>query len=160
MGMKVAVLAIRSALTLLAAAVFSILLSAVAFTGAAFADSTDGERSYLAGRKDEAIRLFRRAAWQQNDFYAQIRLGEIYSAKRADDKGYEDRVEAFVWYFLAWRRRNAKRRRYTLPSCKTSAPTSGTGSSMFNRVWAASAKSGQACTTIPTSPNVMSRARY
>lgn len=103
MGMKVAVLAIRSALTLLAAAVFSILLSAFAMTGAAFADSTDGERSYLAGRKDEAIRLFRRAAWQQNDFYAQIRLGEIYSAKRADDKGYEDRVEAFVWYFLAAR---------------------------------------------------------
>jgi TPR repeat protein len=97
--MRVAVLAIRSALTALAAVIAAVSLIA----GAAFADSTEAERSYVAGRKDEAIRLFRRAAWQQNDFFAQVRLGEIYSAKRADDKGYEDRVEAFVWYFMAAR---------------------------------------------------------
>jgi TPR repeat protein len=91
--------ALRSALT-----VFAFFAAAAFFAaGAAFADSTEAERSYLDGRKDEAIRLFRRAAWQQNDFYAQIRLGEIYSAKRPDDKGYEDRAEAFVWYFLAAR---------------------------------------------------------
>jgi TPR repeat protein len=97
--MTVAALAVRSALTFVLAAAIALILAA----GQAFADSTEAERSYLDGRKDEAIRLFRRAAWQQNDFYAQIRLGDIYSAKRADDKGYEDRAEAFVWYFMAAR---------------------------------------------------------
>jgi len=67
------------------------------------ADVAECERSYQLGRKDEAIRLCRRAAWQDNDFFAQVKLGDIYSAKRDDDKGYYDPVEAFVWYFLAGR---------------------------------------------------------
>ncbi|MDZ4868834.1 MAG: tetratricopeptide repeat protein [Alphaproteobacteria bacterium] len=67
------------------------------------ADVAECERSYQLGRKDEAIRLCRRAAWQENDFFAQVKLGDIYSAKRDDDKGYYDPVEAFVWYFLAGR---------------------------------------------------------
>lgn len=67
------------------------------------ADVAECERSYQLGRKDEAIRLCRRAAWQDNDFFAQVKLGDIYSAKREDDKGYYDPVEAFVWYFLAGR---------------------------------------------------------
>jgi len=65
------------------------------------ADYGECERSYQLGRKDEAIRLCRRAAWQDNDFFAQVKLGDIYSAKREDDKGYYDPVEAYVWYFLA-----------------------------------------------------------
>lgn len=73
-----------------------------AFTPA-YADVAECERSYQYGRKDEAIRLCRRAAWQENDFFAQVKLGDIYSAKRDDDKGYYDPVEAFVWYFLAGR---------------------------------------------------------
>ena len=67
------------------------------------ADVAECERSYQYGRKDEAIRLCRRAAWQNNDFFAQVKLGDIYAAKRQDDKGYYDPVEAFVWYFLAGR---------------------------------------------------------
>lgn len=67
------------------------------------ADVAECERSYQLGRKDEAIRLCRKAAWQENDFFAQVKLGDIYSAKREDDKGYYDPVEAFVWYFLAGR---------------------------------------------------------
>lgn len=70
---------------------------------AASADVAECERSYQLGRKDEAIRLCRRAAWQDNDFFAQVKLGDIYSAKREDDKGYYDPVEAFVWYFKAGR---------------------------------------------------------
>jgi TPR repeat protein len=70
---------------------------------AARADVAECERSYQLGRKDEAIRLCRRTAWQENDFFAQVKLGDIYSAKREDDKGYYDPVEAFVWYFLAGR---------------------------------------------------------
>ena len=65
------------------------------------ADVADCERAYQLGRKDEAIKLCRRAAWQENDFFAQLKLGDIYSAKRDDDKGYYDPVEAYVWYFLA-----------------------------------------------------------
>jgi hypothetical protein len=68
-----------------------------------FADAQEGERSYAEGRKDEAIRLLRRAAWQDNNFFAQLRLGDIYAKKREDDKGFHDPVEAFVWYFLAGR---------------------------------------------------------
>lgn len=78
------------------------LCSAAAFFPAQ-ADVAECERAYQLGRKDEAIRLCRRAAWQDNDFFAQVKLGDIYSAKREDDKGYYDPVEAFVWYFLAGR---------------------------------------------------------
>jgi TPR repeat protein len=67
------------------------------------ADVAECERSYQYGRKDEAIRLCRRSAWQANDFFSQVKLGDIYAAKRQDDKGYYDPVEAFVWYFLATR---------------------------------------------------------
>lgn len=74
-----------------------------ALTTTARADVAECERAYQHGRKDAAIRLCRRAAWQDNDFFAQVKLGDIYSAKRQDDKGYYDPVEAFVWYFLAGR---------------------------------------------------------
>lgn len=85
--------------TLLAAAA----VCALSIFAPAQADVAECERSYQLGRKDEAIRLCRRAAWQENDFFAQVKLGDIYSAKREDDKGYYDPVEAFVWYFLAGR---------------------------------------------------------
>jgi TPR repeat protein len=87
-----------------------LLLAVMALMAAAAvparADAMEGLRSYAAGRKDEAIRLLRRAAWQENDFLAQIKLGEIYSAKVADDKNFEDRAEAFVWFYMAARNPN------------------------------------------------------
>jgi hypothetical protein len=95
MGQRISSLA-RSSL-LAAAAVCAMSVTT------ARADVAECERSYQLGRKDEAIRLCRRAAWQDNDFFAQVKLGDIYSAKRDDDKGYYDPVEAFVWYFLAGR---------------------------------------------------------
>lgn len=72
-----------------------------AMASPARADVAECERAYQLGRKDEAIKLCRRAAWQENDFFAQVKLGDIYSAKREDDKGYYDAVEAYVWYFIA-----------------------------------------------------------
>lgn len=66
------------------------------------ADSLEGHLAFGEGRKEEGIRLLRRAAWQENSFSAQIKLGEIYAA-RGNDKTYHDNVEAFVWYFLATR---------------------------------------------------------
>jgi TPR repeat protein len=65
------------------------------------ADSYEGLQSYEQGRKDESIHLLRRAAWQENDLFAQLKLGEIYSTKSESDKGYRDPVEAAVWYYLA-----------------------------------------------------------
>ena len=65
------------------------------------ADVSECYRSYELGRKDEAIRLCRRAAWQDNDVFAQIKLGDIYNAKSEGDKGYRDPVEAAVWYYHA-----------------------------------------------------------
>lgn len=89
----------------LALAVTAVLLGALVVP--ANATGIEGERSYSEGRKDEAIRLLRKAAWQENDIFAQLRLGDIYSAKRGDDKLYKDTVEAFVWYFIASRNPNA-----------------------------------------------------
>ena len=77
------------------------MLSTFAVIAPAQADVAECERAYQLGRKDEAIRLCRRAAWQENDFFAQVKLGDIYAAKREDDKGYFDPVEAYVWYFMA-----------------------------------------------------------
>jgi len=81
----------------------AVALCSIAVLAPTRADVSECERSYQLGRKDEAIRLCRRAAWQDNDFFAQVKLGDIYSAKREDDKGYYDPVEAFVWYFIAGR---------------------------------------------------------
>lgn len=76
-------------------------LLSIAMALPASADVAECERAYQMGRKDEAIKLCRRAAWQENDFFAQVKLGDIYSARREDDKGYYDPVEAYVWYFMA-----------------------------------------------------------
>ena len=95
-GHRISFLARASLLAVMAACSISVITPAKA-------DVAECERAYQHGRKDEAIRLCRRAAWQDNDFFAQVKLGDIYSAKREDDKGYYDPVEAFVWYFLAGR---------------------------------------------------------
>ena len=76
-------------------------LAALALPSSVRADSFEGLQSYEQGRKDEAIRLLRRSAWQDNDIFAQFKLGEIYSAKSENDKGYRDLVEAAVWYYIA-----------------------------------------------------------
>ncbi len=65
------------------------------------ADSYEGLQSYEQGRKDEAIHLLRRSAWQDNNIFAQLKLGDIYNAKSESDKGYRDPVEAAVWFYLA-----------------------------------------------------------
>ena len=76
-------------------------IAALAMPSFVRADSFEGLQSYEQGRKDEAIRLLRRAAWQDNDIFAQFKLGEIYISKSEADKGYRDPVEAAVWYYIA-----------------------------------------------------------
>ncbi len=86
----------------LRATVGSVFIAAAAFAAMpASADVTECLKSYQLGRKDEAIRLCRRAAWQDNDLFAQAKLGDIYVAKSQSDKNYEDKVEAAVWYYHA-----------------------------------------------------------
>lgn len=45
------------------------------------------------------IFALRHAAWQNDDFWAQVRLGRLYYASR--DNSSWNPVEAYVWYFLA-----------------------------------------------------------
>ena len=49
---------------------------------------------------EAAIRIWRKAAWQDDDFLSEIKLGDIYGDERGDNKFY-DPVEAYVWYYLA-----------------------------------------------------------
>ena len=81
--------------------VLGALIVALAMPAPVHADSFEGLQSYEQGRKDEAIRLLRRSAWQDNDIFAQFKLGDIYSAKSESDKGYRDPVEAAVWFYIA-----------------------------------------------------------
>lgn len=91
----------RFLLTFSIAIAIGAAISVLAVPAPVQADSFEGLQSYEQGRKDEAIRLLRRAAWQDNDIFAQFKLGEIYSAKSESDKGYRDLVEAAVWYYIA-----------------------------------------------------------
>lgn len=88
-------------LSLCLAVVLGGSIAALRLSSPVRANSYEGLQSYEQGRKDEAIHLLRRAAWQENDVFAQLKLGEIYSAKSESDKGYRDPVEAAVWYYLA-----------------------------------------------------------
>jgi TPR repeat protein len=70
------------------------------FATAANADFTDG---VIAARKislEAGIRIWRKTAWQEDDFLAQIQLGDTYGDEHGDNKFY-DPVESYVWYYLA-----------------------------------------------------------
>jgi hypothetical protein len=52
----------------------------------------------LPTRTASQMAVLRHAAWQNDDFWAQIELGQIYND---EGKADYDPVEAYVWYFLA-----------------------------------------------------------
>ncbi len=64
------------------------------------ADFTDGLIASTKISEQAGIRIWRRAAWQEDDFLSAIKLGDIYGDERGDNKFY-DPVEAYVWYYLA-----------------------------------------------------------
>ncbi len=76
---------------------------------ALFADYADGVRTEQAMTLPEAVKVWRKEAWQRDDFLAQIRLGDLYSTAQSigpgesKNAGFFDPVEAYVWYFLALR---------------------------------------------------------
>lgn len=76
------------------------LLSMTFAIPVARADYTDG---LIASRKismEAGVRLWRKAAWRNDDFLSEIRLGDLYANERADNK-FHDPIEAYVWYYLA-----------------------------------------------------------
>ncbi len=76
---------------------------------ALFADYADGVRTEQAMTLPDAVKVWRKEAWQRDDFLTQIRLGDLYSTAQSigpgesKNAGFFDPVEAYVWYFLALR---------------------------------------------------------
>ena len=90
---------LRIRLSSLAAAA-CIAATATLCTLPARADYTDGVIATAKISKEAGIRIWRKAAWQNDDFLSQIQLGDTYSDENGNNKFY-DPVEAYVWYFLA-----------------------------------------------------------
>lgn len=75
-----------------------------------FADYADGYRTEQALTLPDAVKVWRQDAWRQDDFLAQVRLGDLYSTNQSFGPGesskndsFRDPVEAYVWYFMALR---------------------------------------------------------
>lgn len=85
-----------------AAALAASLAVAVMAGVDAQADYTDGQIAASKLSLEAGLQIWRRIAWQDDDFLSQIHLGDIYGDDRGDSKLY-DPVEAYVWYFLATR---------------------------------------------------------
>jgi TPR repeat protein len=81
-----------------AALAFSVSLAALAAAPVS-ADYADGIYALNHISLDAAVRAWRKAAWQNADFLADVKLGDVY-ANSADGRFY-DPVEAYVWFYLA-----------------------------------------------------------
>ena len=72
------------------------------------ADYADGNYAFNHISLEAAVKVWREAAWQNDDFLAQVKLGDIYS--NSSDSRYYDPVEAYVWYYIAGRNRMGRER--------------------------------------------------
>ncbi|HEY7977886.1 MAG TPA: tetratricopeptide repeat protein [Rhizomicrobium sp.] len=72
----------------------------LSFPDFARADFTDGIVAYTRISPQAGIRLWRKSAWQDDDFLSAMKLGDVYGDERGDNK-YYDPVESYVWYYLA-----------------------------------------------------------
>jgi TPR repeat protein len=79
---------------------FAFLLGAAAFVLEARADYTDGVIAAKNISLETGIRIWRKAAWLDDDFLSEMQLGDAYAKENGDNK-YYDPVEAYVWYYLA-----------------------------------------------------------
>ena len=95
-------------------AVLRALVAGVAFAAAGAvslaADYADGNYALNHISLEAAVRVWRQAAWQNDDFLAQVKLGDIYS--NSSDSRYFDPVEAYVWYFIASHNKNGRSRNW------------------------------------------------
>jgi hypothetical protein len=76
------------------------LLAVAAAAIPARADYTDGLIAANKVSEEAGIRIWRKEAWQNDDFLSAMRLGDIYDDERGDNK-YYDPIEAYVWYYIA-----------------------------------------------------------
>jgi TPR repeat protein/uncharacterized membrane protein YgcG len=74
-----------------------------------FADYADGYRTEQSSLPD-AVNVWRKDAWRLDDYFAQVRLGDLYSQNQSfapkessKNPSFFDPVEAYVWYFMALR---------------------------------------------------------
>ncbi|MEI9992766.1 MAG: tetratricopeptide repeat protein [Rhizomicrobium sp.] len=72
------------------------------------ADYADGNYALNHISLEAAVKVWRQAAWQFDDFLAQVKLGDVYS--NSSDGRYYDPVEAYVWYYLASKNRMGRAR--------------------------------------------------
>lgn len=86
--------------TVLGAALVAVGFSLASFALPAAADYTDGVIAANKISLETAIRIWRKSAWQEDDFLSEIKLGDIYGDERGDNR-FGDPVEAYVWYYLA-----------------------------------------------------------
>ncbi|MEM1138684.1 MAG: peptidoglycan-binding protein [Pseudomonadota bacterium] len=77
-------------------------------TVSAEAGYSDGMRAWKSKNYADAVRIWRRAAWLEDDLLSQMELGRVYSRSpeairtaSASDFIQRDLIEAYVWYFLA-----------------------------------------------------------
>lgn len=85
--------------------IVAVFASAAAFayvSSDAIADYTDGVIAAKRISMDAGIRIWRKAAWLNDDFLSEMQLGDTYGNENGDNKFY-DPVEAYVWYYLAAR---------------------------------------------------------
>lgn len=64
------------------------------------ADYTDGAFAASKISMEAALRIWRKAAWQDDDFLSEIKLGDVYGDEHGDNKFF-DPIESYVWYYLA-----------------------------------------------------------
>lgn len=84
------------------AAIFALIGILGATLGAAIAsaDYTDGVIAQKRVSQEAAIRIWRKSAWNDDDYLSEMQLGDVYGAENGDNKFY-DPVESYVWYYLA-----------------------------------------------------------
>lgn len=70
------------------------------------ADYADGVYAVNHISLEVAVRVWRKAAWQGDDFLAEMRLADIYA--NASDSRFYDPTEAYVWFYLASRNRTVR----------------------------------------------------
>jgi hypothetical protein len=76
-------------------------MAGILFSGnIARADFTDGVVAWSRISPQAGIRIWRKAAWRDDDFLSEIKLGDVYGDERGGSK-YYDPVESYVWYYLA-----------------------------------------------------------
>jgi TPR repeat protein len=84
------------------AALAAFVACAALWPAEAPADYTDGVIASHKISMDAALRIWRRTAWNDDDFLSEIQLGDTYGSENGDNKFY-DPVESYVWYYLATR---------------------------------------------------------